>query len=120
MKIFPFRKCDKMRSKIEIDKDKILYQFSIQLGGVYFQMEWQWNDTDQRFTCNLYDSYGNVLVYGEPLVLENPMFSPFLRGLTFPAPDLVPYDASGEATEITWDNFGETVFLTLDDEKDSD
>lgn len=104
-----------MRSRIEVDKSKIPYQFQIMLGGVRYSMEWQYNQTSRQFTCTLYDVDGNVLVYGEPLVYGNALFSPLCRGTKLPAVDLVPIDESGEETDITWENFGETVFLTLDD-----
>lgn len=105
-----------MRSRIDVDKTKIPYQFQITLGGVRYSMEWQYNQTSKQFTCTLYDAEGNVLIYGEPLVYGNPLFSPLCRSTTFPAIDLVALDESGEENEITWENFGETVFLTLDDE----
>ena len=108
-----------MRSRIEVDKSKIPYQFQILLGGKRYSMEWQYNSANGIFTCTLYDAAGNVLIYGEPLVYGNPMFSFLNRGTVFPAIDLVPLDESGEETEVTWENFGETVFLTLDDEKKS-
>lgn len=108
-----------MRSRIDVDKSKIPYQFQIMLGGVRYGMEWQYNKTSGQFTCTLYDAVGNVLVYGEPLVYGNTMFSPLCRGTSLPAVDLVPLDESGEESEITWENFGETVFLTLDDESDT-
>ncbi|MEI3018747.1 hypothetical protein [Ruminococcus sp.] len=38
------------------------------------------------------------------------------RGTQLPPVDLVPLDESGGETAVTWDNLGETVFLTLDDE----
>ncbi len=108
-----------MRSRIEVDKSKIPYQFQILLGGKRYSMEWQYNSANSIFTCTLYDTAGDVLIYGEPLIYGNPMFSFPNRGTVFPAIDLVPLDESGEETEVTWVNFGETVFLTLDDEKKS-
>lgn len=109
-----------MRSRIEVDKDKIPYQFQIVLGGVRFQMEFQYNETDERFTCTLYDTDGGVIVYNEPLVYGNPLFSPFMHGRVYPPMDIIPLDESGQESNITWDNFGNTVFLTLDDEGDTD
>lgn len=105
-----------MRSRIDVDKTKIPYQFQIFLGGKRFSMEWQYNQTSGCFTCTLYDAEENVLIYDEPLVYGNPMFSFLCRGTSFPAVDLVPLDESGIESDITWENFGETVFLTLDDE----
>lgn len=104
-----------MRSIINVDKNKIPYQFQILLGGKRYSMEWHYNSINDIFTCTLYDSQGNILIYGEPLIYGNPMFSFLQYGTTFPPVMLVPLDESGEATKVTWENFGETVFVTLDD-----
>ena len=53
-----------MRSRIAIDKEKIPYQFQIQLGGKRYSMEIQYNYIGQFFTCTLYDAHGAVLIYG--------------------------------------------------------
>ncbi len=105
-----------MRSRIAIDKNQIPYQFQIMLGGRRYGMEWQYNARSGCFTCTLSDAEGNVLVYGEPLVYGNPLFAALTRGTQLPPVDLVPLDESGGETAVTWDNLGETVFLTLDDE----
>lgn len=105
-----------MRSRIAIDKDKVPYQFQIQLGGKRYGMEIQYNPVGQFFTCTLYDANGAILIYGEPLIYGNPMFSFLNRGITFPAIDLVPLDESDTEIAVTWDNLGETVLLTLEDE----
>lgn len=107
-----------MRSRIDIDKSKIPYQFQIMLGGVRYSMEWQYNSASEQFTCTLSDAGGSVLVYGEPLVYGSPMFASLSRGTELPPIDLVPLDESGESDTVTWENLGETVFLTLDDEKE--
>jgi hypothetical protein len=106
-----------MRSRIEIDKSKIPYSFRIMLGGKPFIMEWHYNSSGDIFTCTLYDSTGNVLVCGEPLIYGETMFADFIRGVDFPAPDLIPLDESGTESTVTWENFGVTVFLTVGDEK---
>lgn len=109
-----------MRSRIDVDKAKIPYQFQILLGGKRYGMEWQYNQISRQFTCTLYDANGNVLVFNEPLIYGSPLFSYISRGRSLPPVDIVPLDESGRETEVTWENFGETVFLTLDDEKKTD
>lgn len=106
-----------MRSRINVDKSKIPYQFQIMLGGRRYSMEWQYNSKSGLFTCTIYDADGKVLIYDEPLIYGDPMFSFLCRGTIFPPIDLVPLDESGEEKEVTWENFGKTVFLTIDDEK---
>ena len=48
------------------------------------------------------------------------MFSFLNRGTTFPAMDLVPLDESDTEVSVTWENLGETVLLTLEDEKEEE
>lgn len=108
-----------MRSRIEVDKNKMPYQFQIMLGGSMYSMEWQYNSTSERFTCTLCDAQGGPLVYGEPLIYGNPLFAALSHGEILPPMEIVPLDESEETQEITWENFGETVFLTLDDEGES-
>ena len=109
-----------MRSKIIVEKDKIPYQFQIVLGGKKFSLEWQYNKKSDRFTCTLYDAQGSPIVYGEPLIYGNPLFSFLPHQDPFPVLTIIPIDESGQGHEVTWENFGETVFLTIDDEERSE
>ena len=45
-----------------------------------------------------------------------PLFRDVYRAGVFPALDLTPLDESGQEQAVTWENLGETVFLTVDDE----
>ncbi|MGN0243475.1 MAG: phage baseplate plug protein [Lachnospiraceae bacterium] len=102
-----------MRDYIEINKDEIPYIFSIELSGEMFSLEVMYNEMCDFFTITL-SKDGEVLVYQEPLVYNRPLFADMYQP-GFPSVDLVPYDESGECNKVTWDNFGATVFLTIDD-----
>lgn len=107
-----------MRDYIEINKDEIPYIFSIELAGEMFSLEVMYNEKCDFFTITL--SKDDVaLVYQEPLVYNRPLFADMYQP-GFPAVDLVPFDESGENDTVTWDNFGDTVFLTIDDSEDDE
>ncbi|WOC33060.1 MULTISPECIES: phage baseplate plug family protein [Caproicibacterium] len=107
-----------MRDRIEIDKDLIPYQFDITLAGQPFTVSVDYNRGVDLFTVSLYDSTGALLCAGEPLIYGSPLFRDVYRAGKFPVIDLVPLDESGHESAVTWDNFGKTVFLTIDDEGD--
>lgn len=100
---------------IEINKENLPERFDIELGTELFTMEIDYNQTGDFFTIDLYQ-YDNPepLVLGEKLVYKQPLFRD-IEDSRFPAPTLIPLDMSGKETRITWDNFGVTVFLVVDD-----
>ena len=105
-----------MRDSIEINKELIPYQFNILLAGEWFELYVDYNKTANMFTVSLYKD--DELVSTEPLILGVPMFRYVYQPGKFPAVTLVPYGQSEQA--ITFENLGETVFLTVDDEGDAD
>lgn len=105
-----------MRDRVIIDKNMIPYQFDIILAGQPFSLAVDYNKSADLFTVSLYDSEGTLLIAGEPLIYGQPLFSDVYRTGRFPTLDLVPWDESGHENAVTWDNFGKTVFLTIDDE----
>lgn len=105
-----------MRDIIEIEKDLLPYSFDIVLAGEDFNMEIMYNEAAQLFTCTL-SKDGEVLVYNEPIIYGVELFKDVYNGL-FPMVSIVPLDEAGDETAVTYDNFGKTVFLTIDDEGD--
>ena len=79
-------------------------------------MTFKYNSECDLFTCTL-SKGGEVLVYDEPIIYGVPLFQDVYDNDTFPCIDIVPLDESGEENEVNYDNFGETVFLTVDDEE---
>lgn len=105
-----------MRDIIEIGKDLIPYNFDILLGQEEFNIYIMYNSVTDSFSATL-SKNGEVLVDNEPLVYGIPLFQDVFNE-KFPCLDIVPYDESGQVDEITWDNFGTLVLLTIDDEGD--
>lgn len=103
-----------MRSIIEIDKKLLPYSFDIVLAGEEYGMEIMYNKTADLFTCTL--SKGNeVLVHNEPIVYGVEMFADVYKSGAFPMLSIVPLDEAGMETAVTYENFGKTVFLTIDE-----
>nr|DAK55300.1 MAG TPA: hypothetical protein [Caudoviricetes sp.] len=105
-----------MRDVIEINKELVPYQFNILLADEWFELYIGYNKTADLFTVTLYKD--DVLIASEPLILGEPLFHDIYQPGRFPAVTLVPYGPA--ETAVTFDNLGETVFLTVDDEGDSD
>jgi hypothetical protein len=100
---------------IDIDKTQLPFRFEWDSGDDSFFIDIEYNETYDFFTATLYDALGNVLVSGEKLVLNMPLFNEINDIANMPAEDLIPLDESGQAQRITWENFGVTVFLCIDD-----
>lgn len=103
-----------MRDHIEINKELIPYRFNILLAGQWFELYVSYNQAAEMFTVGLYKD--DTLITTEPLVLGVPLFHDVYQPNLFPAIEIVPYDSSGLAEKVTFDNLGESVFLTIDDE----
>lgn len=101
-----------MRDFIEVDKNLMPYSFDILLGAEMFNLAFKWNERAAQFTCTL-SKDDNVLVYDEPLIYGSVLFASEYQAGVFPPLDLEPWDESGQETEVTFDNFGKTVFLTV-------
>lgn len=97
-------------SYINIIKENIPYQFDIRLNKLTYTMEINYNPDFDFFTVSVADSTGTVLTSGEKLILNKEILST-QSYVSFPT--VKPLDAAGVETEITWGNFGETVFLTV-------
>lgn len=100
---------------IDIDKTQLPFRFEWDSEDDSFFIDIEYNESHDFFTATLYDALGNVLVAGEKLVLNMPLFNEINDPENMPAEGLIPLDESGQAQRITWDNFGVTVFLCIDD-----
>ena len=78
-------------------------------------MAFDYNKTADLFTCTL-SKEDEVLVYNEPIIYGVEMFADVYRSGLFPMLSIVPLDEAGNETAVTYDNFGKTVFLTIDDQ----
>lgn len=103
-----------MRNYIPIEKEEIPQRFQIDLASDTFTLEVNYNTTGDFFTIDLYDENDEPIVIGEKLVLGIPLWQDIANS-NLPAPTLIPLDESGQEDRITYENFGETVFLYIDD-----
>ncbi|MGG3677484.1 hypothetical protein ABEU95_12405 [Heyndrickxia faecalis] len=107
------------RDYIDFDKEEVPVVFDIDIGEEEFTMGINYNQTNDFFTVDLWDSEGNVIVLGEKMVLNRPLFEDLIDE-RLPGPTLVPMDEAGREDRITYENFGVTVFLYIDDIQDED
>lgn len=105
-----------MRDRINIKKELVPYGFSITLGKEKFKLNLFYNRCSDLFTVSLYRD-GVALCHNEPVVYGVPLFRDVYENGRFPVVDMVPLDESGNENEVTWKNFGATVFLTINNGK---
>lgn len=103
-----------MQKRIIVKKEQLPYGFNIALGKEKFNLRFAYNKQADLFTVSLYRD-GVLLCDSEPIVYGIPLFQDVYVSGLFPVLDIVPLDESDQETEVTWDNFGKTVFLTVMD-----
>lgn len=103
---------------IPVEKEALPERFDIELGIQLFNLQFNYNETGDFFTVDLYtkgDEGEDVpLILGEKLVLGLPLWGSIRRD-DIPAPTLIPMDVGNQATRITYENFMESVFLYIAD-----
>lgn len=103
-----------MRDRIPVNKRMIPYRFDILLGSEAFTLEFHYNVAAGLFTVTTYKR-GELICANEPLIYGVPLWTDCYLVRQFPCLTIVPLDESGQTDSVTWDNFGQTVFLTIDD-----
>lgn len=103
-----------IRSFIPIDTDKMPERFEMAFGNLSYIFCINYNQSQSFFTIDLYDVESNPIVLGEVLRLNEKLWNDVVD-TRIPSVDLVPLDESNQAKEITFENFGKTVFLYIDD-----
>lgn len=102
---------------IPIDKNNLPNRFDVSLLDEMYTFEVHYNMTYDFFTVTL-ERNGEVLAVCEKLVYGMPLFYDIFDP-RFPAVQLVPFDESEVQEEVTFNNFGESVFLyILEDEEE--
>jgi hypothetical protein len=108
---------------IDVNKSELPERFDIDLADETFTLQFNYNETGDFFTVDLYRpnnlTEDEPIVLGEKLTLNIPLWSD-VSSLELPAPTVVPMDHAGKERRITFDNFGTTVFLYLMNEEPSD
>ena len=102
-----------MRDYIPINKAILPNQFNILLGDEPFSLLVDYNATGDLFTISLFKE--GELICTEPVILGVPLFKDVYQPGEYPAVTIEPY---GKADAVTFENLGDTVFLTIDDEGD--
>lgn len=106
------------RDRILIEKNLIPYKFSILLGAEEFILSIDYNKRHDFFTVGLEDSQGNTLCIAEPIEYGIPLWQDVQQVDKYPALRIIPCDESGQETKITFDNFGVTTFLCIDNSEE--
>ncbi|MCM3413517.1 phage baseplate plug family protein [Metabacillus litoralis] len=97
---------------IEIQKDEIPYTFEVEIDGELFGFQFNYNVRFDFFTIDLKKN-DEVIVYGEKLVLGQPLFTNNFDA-EVPNAVITPLDLNGTETRVTYENLGETVFLFVE------
>ncbi|MEH6943383.1 phage baseplate plug family protein [Bacillus sp. JJ722] len=95
---------------IELNKEDIPCEFEVELTGELFSLSVSYNVQSDFFTVGL-SKNGEVLCYGEKMVLNQPLFSQ-LSHPELPKVQIVP--RANNAIELTYVTFGETVFIAVE------
>lgn len=104
---------------IEVEKDLIPYEFEIELENQLFKLDIRYNETYDFFTVDLYKDE-ELIVAGEKLVYNVPLFESTYDPKTHPANIIIPLDPSGIENRVSWDTLNKTVFLCIDNGGDED
>lgn len=96
---------------LPIEKENIPYRFDIALPVELYTLEIRYNHIYDFFTIDLMKD-DEVLVLGERIIYGVPLFED-VYDRRFPAPTIIPLDESGNEQQVTFQNFGETVFLVV-------
>lgn len=100
------------KDRILIEKKNIPYRFAIALPRNEYELELRYNETADLFTAGLYKD--NTLICIEPIIYAVPMFEQLYQPGIYPPLKIIPGDSSGSSSQVTWNNFNETVFLEID------
>lgn len=103
-----------LRAYIPVEKNQLPERFEIPFGNISYIFRVDYNKSQNIFTVDLYNLQNNPIVLGESLRLNEKLWQDIIDP-RLPSIDIIPMDESGQETEITFENFGNTVFLCIDD-----
>lgn len=104
-----------MKDRVLINKLMIPYKFDMLMGNKTFTLEFNYNTTMDLFTVSVYKA-GILKCADEPIIYGLPLWSDCFMVDELPCLTIIPLDESNGSNHVTWENFGETVFLYIDDE----
>lgn len=99
---------------IEIKNTDIPCRFEINIVNETFQFEIKYNEVGDFFTVDLYKDH-NLILEGHKIILNQPLFLAF-QHLEVPKAYIIPIDTTEKAERLTFENFGNNVFLHVGDE----
>ena len=105
-----------MKDRILIEKDKIPYRFVMDLERQQFTFKVKYNKIADIFTLSLYKE-NKLICADEPIMYNHPLFKDVYRNGDFPIITIIPIDEAGQFDIVTWDNFNEEVFLSIENGK---
>lgn len=95
---------------IPINRDDIPYRFDIELAGVVFTFEIDYNVAYDFFAMDVYLGE-DPIVLGQKLVLNRSLFAEVVDTRIPDGLDIIP--RSNTEQRISWDNFGDKVQLEV-------
>ena len=101
------------RVKLSVDYVNPPFNFEIELGNNDYFIGINYNEVSENFTIDLYDNNFSPIKLGEPLVYGMLLWRNCIDERV-PLIDIIPIDESGQNNEITFANFGKSVFLYID------
>lgn len=102
-----------LRSYVPINKNNLPERFEFPFGDEIFVIGIDFNKSQGYFTADLFEADMTPIVIGEKIVAKKALWSD-LTDPRLPSESLVPMDESRPDSEITFENFGETVQLYID------
>lgn len=105
------------KDRLLINKDLVPYTFNILLADELFNITVNYNEKHDFFTVTLKKNE-EIICEGEPVIYGFPLFKDVYQSGLYPAIDIVPLDKSGTHDSVTFQNLGETVFLTIENSLD--
>lgn len=88
-----------------------LYEFEVELDGVLFRLDMNFNSRQQTWFMNLRDADGTMLRSGVPIVSGFPLLARMVQQ-SRPAGTLMAVPVSGEIDAATLEQLGLDVILT--------
>lgn len=102
------------RDMIEVDLDDLPYSVDIPIEDTVYTLSFEYNEVARSYSVDVADADGNDLYLGWRLILNQPLWYG-IADQRLPVWSIIPMDESGQAKELTPENFQRSVFLLIDD-----
>ena len=106
------------RDRILIEKSLIPYRMEILLGAELYTLNIKYNQSHDLFTIGL-EKEDEVICHAEPVIYGVPLWQDIQFSGDYPSLKIIPLDESGQENTVTYDNFGVTVFLIIDNAEET-